>query len=382
MFYTLFGAFDHDIRTPDERVPLLIWLQGGPGSSSQFGAFTEVGPVRIMKGTAKHFDQAWNTMGHVLFIDSPLNVGFSWQGDRQGKDQVSSTGQATDHLMNFLYNFYNENQALRSSPLYITGESFAGHYIPNLAKKILANETFTRSTGVKLAGVSIGDGWTDPINQINYYDSYLWSVGVVEKKFRDVCTWFQTHAIVNIYDGNYQNATNYFDFITNNDTTPEVYMGNISIFNFRNYDGIDESFATFLNANKAEFGATVEYLPGNEAIYTAFGSDVSRSYAGDVVSVLRNIKVLIYNGQNDVVVNNAGVLQYLNSLNWEGIGQWKRTQKQIWTIMGEVKGWAKVSGNLWFVMVNGAGHMVPTDQPQSSFSMLGHFIHNEHDWRQ
>lgn len=72
---------------------------------------------------------------------------------------------------------------------------------------------------------------------------------------------------------------------------------------------------------------------------------------------------MIYNGQNDVVVNNPGVLQYLNSLAWSGIGPWKRTRKQIWTRSGQVHGWAKVSGNLWFVMVNGAGHMVPTDQP-------------------
>lgn len=92
--------------------------------------------------------------------------------------------------------------------------------------------------------------------------------------------------------------------------------------------------------------------------------------------------MLIYNGQNDVVVNTAGVLQYLNGLNWEGIGAWKRTIKQIWTRYGEVKGWAKVWGNLWFVMVNGAGHMVPTDQPEAAFTMLGHFIANEHDWKQ
>lgn len=45
-------------------------------------------------------------------------------------------------------------------------------------------------------------------------------------------------------------ATDYFDFLTNNDTTPETYMGNISIFNFRNYDGIDESFAKFLSDNR------------------------------------------------------------------------------------------------------------------------------------
>lgn len=70
-------------------------------------------------------------------------------------------------------------------------------------------------------GISIGDGWTDPINQVNYYDSYLWSVGVVDVNTRDMCTWYQTNSILNIYDGNYQNATNYFDFLTNNDTTPQ-----------------------------------------------------------------------------------------------------------------------------------------------------------------
>lgn len=56
---------------------------------------------------------------------------------------------------------------------------------------------------------------------------------------------------MNIYEGKYQNATNYFDFLTNNDTTPEVYWGNISTYNFRNYDGLDLSFAKFLTNNKA-----------------------------------------------------------------------------------------------------------------------------------
>lgn len=81
-------------------------------------------------------------------------------------------------------------------------------------------------------------------------------------------------------------------------------------------------------------------------------------------------------------MNTAGVLQYLNSLNWPGIQQWKRSPKQLWTINHDVKGWAKVSGNLWFALVNGAGHMVPTDQPESAFSLLGHFLNNEREWRQ
>lgn len=57
-----------------------------------------------------------------------------------------------------------------------------------------------------LKGVAIGDGWTDPLNQVNYYDSYLSSVGVVDHKFRDVLTWFQTNAIINMYNGDFKNV--------------------------------------------------------------------------------------------------------------------------------------------------------------------------------
>ncbi len=52
MYYSLFGAYGHNLTVPDERVPLMIWLQGGPGASSQFGAFTEIGPIKVANGSA------------------------------------------------------------------------------------------------------------------------------------------------------------------------------------------------------------------------------------------------------------------------------------------------------------------------------------------
>lgn len=106
MFYTLFGALGYDVMNSSERAPVIVWLQGGPGSGSQFGAFTEVGPVRIENGVPREFKQPWNVFGHLLCIDSPLNAGFSYNGNRTGKEQVSNTYTATSHLMNFLYNFY------------------------------------------------------------------------------------------------------------------------------------------------------------------------------------------------------------------------------------------------------------------------------------
>ena len=207
MYYSLFGAAGHTVSEPDERVPLLIWLQGGPGSSSQFGAFTELGPIRITRNGTREFANSWNILGHTLFIDQPLNVGFSYSTDN--KPEVSSARIAADHLLNFLFNLYVQWPALKKSPLYITGESFAGHYIPAFGSKILGNNSFLQLTGVRFVGVAIGDGWTDPEHQINYYDSYLYSVGIVSNKFRDTCTWFQTEAIHHIMLGDYKNVRHY-----------------------------------------------------------------------------------------------------------------------------------------------------------------------------
>lgn len=121
MFYQLFGAMGYQVNVSNPIVPLIIWLQGGPGSSSQFGAFTEMGPIRIENGVPKEFTFPWNVFGHMLFIDQPLNVGFSYNGDRKATKQVGSANEAALHLCNFLRNFYRQWPALRDSPLYITG---------------------------------------------------------------------------------------------------------------------------------------------------------------------------------------------------------------------------------------------------------------------
>ena len=56
------------------------------------------------------------------------------------------------------------------------------------------------------------------------------------------------------------------------------------------------------------------------------------------------------------------------------------TKKQIFKISNENAGWAKVHGNLWFVLVNGAGHMVPSDQPSRVFQMMLRFVNNWNEW--
>ena len=116
----MFSAYKHGPTIPDERVPLILWFQGGPGASSQFAAFTENGPIKITKDKISESGTSWNIMGHTVFIDQPIGVGFSYTTDTT-KPLVMSARQAADHLLNFLYNLYKRWPALKKSPLYITG---------------------------------------------------------------------------------------------------------------------------------------------------------------------------------------------------------------------------------------------------------------------
>lgn len=88
------------------------------------------------------------------------------------------------------------------------------------------------------------------------------------------------------------------------------------------------------------------------------------------------MRTLIYNGQNDYIVNTAGVLNYLDSVQWPFAAGWKATEKKHFREFGELMGWYKNFENLNFVVVYDAGHLLPSDQPRNAYVMLRNFMHN------
>lgn len=72
-----------EARQTPESAPLTIWLNGGPGSSSMFGLFNEVGPCEVVQladgsyGTQMRA-YGWDRASNMLFIDQPNQVGFSY----------------------------------------------------------------------------------------------------------------------------------------------------------------------------------------------------------------------------------------------------------------------------------------------------------------
>lgn len=57
----------------------VIWLNGGPGCSSEDGALMEIGPYRLKDDkTLVYNDGAWNEFANVLFVDNPVGTGYSY----------------------------------------------------------------------------------------------------------------------------------------------------------------------------------------------------------------------------------------------------------------------------------------------------------------
>ena len=164
IFYAFYEAQNSTL--PLSQTPLLIWLQGGPGCSSMIGNLYELGPWRITESlTLQRNLGAWNRVFGLLFLDSPIGTGFSVASTTQEipTDQIG----VAKHLFAAITRFVQLDPLFKHRPVYITGESYAGKYVPAIGYYILEkNANLKISERVNLAGVAIGDGLTDPETQV------------------------------------------------------------------------------------------------------------------------------------------------------------------------------------------------------------------------
>jgi hypothetical protein len=65
LFYWLFRS-----HSDPSTAPLLIWLSGGPGCSSEIGLFFENGPFKVDENlNLEKNPYAWNEKANLLYVD-------------------------------------------------------------------------------------------------------------------------------------------------------------------------------------------------------------------------------------------------------------------------------------------------------------------------
>lgn len=78
-----------------------------------------------------------------------------------------------------------------------------GKYVPALTHKIHMENQATPKIKVNLKGMAIGDGFTDPINMLNYGE-YLHSIGLLDLKQKEHFEAEEEKARVSIQNGKFE----------------------------------------------------------------------------------------------------------------------------------------------------------------------------------
>lgn len=136
--------------------PLILWFNGGPGCSSMLGFAQEHGPIVMPDGEEKFYENpnSWNLEANMLYIESPAGVGYSYFWGRD-IDNFNDTTSSEDNYA-ALVAFFEKFPEYKAHDLFISGESYAGIYVPYLAWQIIEH-----GTQFNLKGIIVGNGVTN-----------------------------------------------------------------------------------------------------------------------------------------------------------------------------------------------------------------------------
>jgi hypothetical protein len=141
---------------------------------------TEQGPFRPNEDKTLTLNQfSWNQRANMVFIEAPCGVGFSYS-ERSHDYSTGDLKTAQDNyqlIQEFLFRF----PEYRHSDLYLSSESYGGHYIPTLAKQIVLENKNNVGTDkwLNFKGFAVGNPYTDPYSGFPAMIETFWGHQVI-----------------------------------------------------------------------------------------------------------------------------------------------------------------------------------------------------------
>ncbi|KAF8417138.1 Alpha/Beta hydrolase protein [Tirmania nivea] len=377
-------------RNDPENDPVTLWLNGGPGCSSMTGLFMELGPSSINSHIKPEYNKfSWNSNSSVIFLDQPVNVGYSYSDTA-----TKSTAAAAEDVYAFLTLFFEKFPQYGKQDFHIAGESYAGHYIPTFAAKILEHEY----RNINLKSILIGNGLTDGLTQYKYYAPMACGKGGYEAVLSpSECANMESayprcgSLIQGCYDSQSVWRCVPASIYCNNAMMGPYQRTGLNVYDIR---GRCEDSS---NLCYPEMGY-IKHFMNKKEVMSALGAEVSSFdscnfdvnrdflFNGDwmlpfhkfMPNILKKIPVLIYAGDADFICNWLGNQAWTNALEWEGKAGFNGEQLTPYMLGDKEVGQIKSSGNFTFLRLYQAGHMVPYNQPESSLQMLNEWLEGKY----
>ncbi|XP_057329620.1 venom serine carboxypeptidase-like [Microplitis mediator] len=367
-----------------QSAPVILWLPGDPGTSALSGLFLEIGAFRVGRNKVLEMrEYNWNKNHNVLYIDSPVGTGYSFTDDEEGFSKNET--QIYEDLYAGLVQFFKLFSELQGNDFYVTGESYAGKYVPGFSYEIHKKNP-TAEIKINLKGLIIGSGYIDPVNQFNH-SNYFYQTGLVDFHGRDEFREYEKKALGFFSENKYEDVLEIYNILFSRDSNPPCLFKNLTGLNLplnlvRNEDINDEldSMTEWLQRPDTKRALHV----GNNS-FNEFSSKVKnnlkhefmKSQANKLAAVLSQYKVLLYNGQLDTFTPYSLIPGVIINLQWSGVDDYKKAKRNLWRVDDELAGYIKVAHNLTEVLVRKAGHMVPADEPKWVLNLITQFTHHK-----
>ncbi|KAK7853233.1 serine carboxypeptidase-like 40 [Quercus suber] len=353
-----------------DSLPLLLWLNGGPGCSSlAYGAMQELGPFRVHSDGKTLYDNkfSWNNAANVLFLESPAGVGFSYSNTTLDYSMNGDRRTAGDNYV-FLLNWLRRFPEYKNRDFYVAGESYAGHYVPQLAHTILFHNKKANKTIINLKGIITHAIVSDrDVYQIQKYCNFSSNASTPSRD----CIAAREAALEEISYINIYNI--YAPLCSSSNLTARPKKTSIFRFDpcseyyvyaYMNRPDVQEA----LHANVTRL--THDWEPCSDVIHKWVDSQ-STIIPHLQELMAHGLRVWIFSGDIDGRVPITSTKYSINKMKLPI----KTTWHPWFLTKDQVGGYTQVyEGDLTFATVREAGHEVPSYQPARAFSLIKHFL--------
>jgi len=428
------------------RDPVIMWTNGGPGASSFFGSFSELGPYFLSDAsiqteaykttgvpTLYGNPWRWTKMGSLLIRNLPPPIGFSYCDPAGPSGDGYSCGSWNDtkvakHSAPFMRNWMAAFPEFASRDLFLSGESYAGIYVPMLAREILEGGD---ALSKQLKGIAVGDGCLGmspegrgacipeqgPYFTVEFFHGHGQFSDKTYAEIQKVCP--REELVHGVHTKACKDALNRMDEEKGYSFAYNLYdecydfalEGTKKWHEVRSYWGPSmkkrtaasegSSAATSMpgewHMDGSPCGGTAVLpiwaqapgvhkalnVPDNAKFFTA-DNGAGFTYNFTEPSMLpwyrsvandKRIRVLIYNGDTDPGLNSFYAQNWTSHVGLPEVEAWRP-----WTRDGKLRMGGFVTryeSGFDFLTIRGSGHMVPEYKPEAAFVMLKSFLLNE-----
>jgi len=397
-----------------ENDPLAFWTNGGPGCSGLIGFMTEQGPFKPNEDLSLSLNPyAWNKVSNMVFIESPVSVGFSYTDD--SADLSTGDAQTAIDNYNLIQAFLVRFPEYSKNSLYISSESYGGHYMPTLAKQIVDSNKIAGNNVLNFKGFAVGNPYTNvysgtPAMIDTYwghqliakptYDSYQADCINAKKPNVKECAELEIEIMngvgdLNSYALDYPICTTdsvakkgraqrlwFLNHVMGGRTASAADRKLMGVAATDSYQPCEDDWAQqYLNQVSVKTAIHVKAtLPWLQCSYT-----LQYNYTDSSVSTAPiynylidgkyGLDILVYSGDDDSVCGTVGTQDWIWDLGYDYAGKpW-----QTVTFNGQTAGYLtqfKDTG-LAFETVHGAGHEVPTYKPDVALDLWTKYLAGE-----